>query len=99
MLRKAQRLPQTVFTGRPKHRINFDFGSVSLFDGPKRAAVIISKKVARSAVDRNRIRRRMIHALRDLKHTSGLAVYPSKAALTAKFADIQGALARAVESR
>lgn len=100
MLRKAHRLPYKVFTGRPKRRINFDFGTISLHEGSGQAAVIVSKRVYRRAVDRNRLRRRVLHAIAKLHPLPvSMVVYPTKEALGASFADLVGALGAALRSR
>ncbi len=100
MLRKAQRLPHKVFTGRPKRRINFNFGSISIHEGVGQAAVIVSKRVFRRAVDRNRLRRRVIHALKRLSPLpASVVVYPLKEALAVKFSELAEALGTALRSR
>lgn len=102
MLRKSARLPSQVFVGRPKRRMRFEFGSVSFFDeSPSRVAVVVSKKVARRAVDRNKIRRRALHALKALhpRLLASVVVYPIASARTVSFAKLRAALEEACISR
>ena len=101
MLRKASRLHHSVFTGTPTSRRVFQFGTLSHFPLPDgRAAVVVSKKVAASAVVRNKIRRRVLHALKHIPIWKGAyAIYPSKKALQASFSELTRALAEACLSR
>jgi ribonuclease P protein component len=99
MLRKAARLPHKVFTGRPKRRINFDFGSISFYEGSGQAAVIVSKRVFKRAVDRNRLRRRVLHALKKVPLPFSLVVYPTKDAATVPFTELERALGALSRSR
>lgn len=100
MLRRAERLPHKVFTGRPKRRINFDFGSISLHDGSNQVAVVVSKRVFKRAVDRNRLRRRVAHALKKLRPLpTSCVVYPTQKALRADFSELVAALGDALLSR
>ena len=102
MIRKAKRLPQAVFTGRPMRRLNFAYGTLALFDGPRGAfAIIVSKRVARLAVDRNRIRRRMSHLLKEFSASlrGAVALYPNARVRTAPIAAIRDALGAALGSR
>lgn len=94
MLPLQARLPHHVFTGKPTRRVRFEFGTVALYSHISEktggsAAVIVSKKVAKTAPLRNRIRRRTyaaIRALMPLPHA--LAVYPTKEMSTAPFQKI-----------
>lgn len=100
MLRRAERLPHKVFTNRPKRRINFDFGSISVHDGSGQVAVIVSKRVFKRAVDRNRLRRRVAHALKRLHPLPfSCAVYPTQKALRVDFSTLVTALGDALRAR
>lgn len=102
MLRKGARLHHTLFSGRPLERRRFKFGSVSLFPAPRgAAAVIVSKKVARAAVTRNKIKRRVRHAFLSVRTSVpyAVAIYPSHEALTAPLSDITEALGVVCRSR
>lgn len=66
--------------------------------------IVVPKKVLRSAVDRNRVRRRVREALRTLPQSDfaqplfacrGI-LFPTEAVLRVPFAELQGALATAV---
>ena len=70
MLARKNRISTKIFpkTGRPWKNITSDSFSLSIFSqtgsGILRASVIVSKKVARTAVPRNKIRRRIYSILR-----------------------------------
>ena len=102
MLPRPLRLPHTDFAGKPLKRAKFDFGSVSFYEGvPARATVVVSKKVARRAVDRNRIRRRVFHALHALLPRLDLSVvvYPTSVVLKAPYRAIKASLEEVTVSR
>ncbi|MEK7531266.1 MAG: ribonuclease P protein component [Patescibacteria group bacterium] len=94
MLSRKTRLPHHVFTGRPDRRVRFEFGTVALYShnlakSGGAGVVVVSKKVAKSAPLRNRIRRRAYAALRALMPFShAIAVYPTKEMATAPFQKI-----------
>ncbi|MBI3573943.1 ribonuclease P protein component [Candidatus Kaiserbacteria bacterium] len=96
MLPKAQRLSRKDFLKRPLRAIAFPYGSVKIFFGDARAAVVISKKTAPKAVTRNALRRRIYSILQPLlvgvgtQH--GFIVYPNKKALTAPFPELRDAI-------
>ena len=98
MLPRHARLPHLVFTERPVRRVRFEFGTMALYshnsDAPAgRGAVIVSKKVAKTAPLRNRIRRRTYAALRALMPLPhAVAVYPTKEVATAPFQKIVASL-------
>jgi ribonuclease P protein component len=102
MLPKAVRLTHDQFLGRPFKRARFSFGSISFYkDVEPKMKVIVSKKTARRAVDRNRIRRRLTHALAKLhpQVIHSVAVYPTKDALRTPFPELLQALGDAITSR
>lgn len=101
MLRKVLRLHHTTFSKTPLERRRFKYGSVALYPTPEGSvAVIVSKKVLRGAVDRNRLQRRMRHAYTKVPAQKwAVALYPNKDALTAPFADIVEALVQVLRSR
>jgi RNase P protein component len=102
MLPKGDRLPQAVFTGRAIRRARFEFGSVSIYPTtPPKVVVIVSKKVAASAVHRNAIRRRLIHALKPVipRLTHSVALYPTKEVRTAPLPVLTQALEQVLVTR
>ena len=64
---------------------------------PARVALIVSRKVSRLAVQRNRLRRQLREAFRavsgDLTRASDVVIIAQRAALTASFADLKVVLA------
>lgn len=101
MYRATLRLPRAVLSERPTRRTRCSFASLSFFDtAPPGYAVIISKKTLRRAVDRNRLRRRMRHALGALPEPRyGIAVYPVREALHAPYAALSESLGKAMGVR
>jgi ribonuclease P protein component len=102
MLPKAARLPHHAFLGRPFKRVRFKYGSVGFYtDSEPRIKVIVSKKIARRAVDRNRIRRRLTHALTKLRPQviHSIVVLPTQDAARAPFSELLSALGDAVAAR
>jgi ribonuclease P protein component len=102
MFPKESRLPRVVFTGKPLRRARFQYGSVSFFAAPAiQVAVVVSKKVARRAVDRNRIRRRAVHALKALKGhlTQGVVYYPTAQVTTVPYKELERLLVELCASR
>ena len=103
MLARHERIPREVLTRPPATRRSFRFGVMIFLNiSNVAAAVIVSKKVCKTATARNRVRRLVHHILRSLIRTGGLSrsviVFPNVAALTAPFAllkeEIQNAIAR-----
>lgn len=102
MLKKGARLPQAVFTRRPTRRARFRYGSVAFFASPtSQAAVVVSKKVERSAVDRNSLKRRVAHMLRTIvpQLSESVVVYPTHEARVAPYEAVRLALEEACRSR
>ncbi len=96
MLSQSRRIPRELFgdlgrTGRSRHSELFTL-VYSPFPGPTtptRFAVSVSKKVARGAVDRNRLRRRGYAALKevifDIRPGYKVLLYAKKPLLNASF--------------
>lgn len=102
MLAKKNRLPRAVFDTPPSARARFAYGTVAFFrHSPAAGAVVVSKKVAKSAVTRNRIKRRTYHALRPhlAALTQSVVVYPRKDAADVPYQTFATALAEALASR
>lgn len=102
MFPKESRLPRAIFTGKPLRRARFQYGSISFFDAPTvQVAVVVSKKVARSAVDRNRIRRRAVHALKALQggRPQGVVFYPTAQVKTVPYKELERLLVEVCASR
>ena len=86
--------------GRSFMQKRFRFGTVKFFKknttSKARAGVVVSKKTNPLSVGRNRIRRRIYHAIRGLltEHEipHNIVVYPTSEALTAKFSELKEAL-------
>lgn len=108
MLRGKNRIAKTFFKNFPRESRNF---STPLFTlrvaksaSPEegRVAVIVSKKVAHSAVERNRIRRRVYGFIETawLKKTAGFLFfyYPKKEILKSKPRDIANSLREVFEA-
>ena len=102
MLPRSQRLPKDLLKASRGTRVFFGFGSLLLLSRTPhpQAAVVVSKKTCPSAVLRNKLRRRVYHALRNLMKEglvkTNLIVYPSRRALPAPFSDLERALGRAL---
>lgn len=100
MLARAQRLHPSALKERPSKRGRFLFGTLAYFTNYKGHAVIVSKKVCRRAVDRNRLKRRVRHALYGLSAPNyGVAIYPTKEALTVPYEELRSALEEALRTR
>lgn len=102
MLPKHARLPHAVFTGRAERRVRFAYGTLSLYSSaPQKAAVVVSKKVARHATARNKLKRRVAHIVRPLltRLRGGILIHPNRAALAARAGDIRAALEQALSTR
>lgn len=85
MLPKRQRFTQKGFPGaKPFFRTSLPWGSVSLYKNEGfKAAVVVSKKITKSAPERNRIRRRIYAVLRNFSDKNvSLVVYAKKEAGT-----------------
>lgn len=110
MLKKRERLTRSAFTRYFKEGARSHSASLQLIYVPGAAfhgAVVVGKKVAKRAVDRNRLRRRIygrLYALRQHRSLSGTFIFIAKpgaltlagSALSAEVADTVG---RALEKR
>jgi ribonuclease P protein component len=99
MLPHKNRFTRSSFPkSKPARRIQFAWGSVSLYEALTfKASVVVSKKTLPRAVDRNRATRRAYAALKAANPRAiGAVVFPRREALTAPFAsivkDLRGAL-------
>jgi RNase P protein component len=97
----AGRLPRERITESGVRR-QFAYGSLKLLPPPLGAAVVVSKKVFKTAPLRNRIRRRISSLLtlfiREGVLRSAVVVYPNASALRASFPRLTEALRAAVSS-
>lgn len=99
MLPKSERLTKKDFVGlRP--RIIFRGTFVDIAASPaqlSRFACVIAKKRIKRAVDRNRVKRKIYHIIREVKpETSNLViVYPKITTLSGQFSNIKEEIAKA----
>ncbi|MFQ5540635.1 MAG: ribonuclease P protein component [Candidatus Paceibacteria bacterium] len=103
MLKKTNRLSRTTFPRkRPDAKHSFSWGRASFHNAPRfGASIVVSKKVARFAHERNRLRRRL-YAAAEAAYTGTslpkvhIVVFPRFEALSAPFTklvnDLKGAL-------
>ena len=96
MLKRTQRVPSGLFShvarkGVTKHSDNFSVRLVTS-DTP-RAAVVVSKKVAKGAVERNQVRRRVYAVLGELldevKRDAYIVIIAKKGLELATFEEIR----------
>lgn len=102
MISRKNRLSRAVFAVRPNKRVRFEYGLVAFMGTSEDGmAVVVPKKVAGSAVVRNKIRRRIYNALRGHSplYKGGVIIYPSKDSLSADFDDLKQGLVNALGSR
>lgn len=93
MLNKSARLSRSSFP-KKKARIQhiFPWGTVSEYPGgPFKAAVVISKKTLKTAVDRNLARRRLYAAMKEeiSSKESTFTVFPRTAVLKTSFSSLK----------
>lgn len=102
MLSKKERVPRIAFTVRPISTSRFLYGSIKGFLANPAAAVVVSKKVCKTAPLRNKVRRRVYSILRPLIRAGTLKraviVYPNKEAVTAPFQDLKKSLIEALKN-
>lgn len=100
-LSKTERLPRALVNAKGIRRA-CSYGSLKLLPPPPRAAVVVSKKIFKTAPLRNRVRRRVAGILRGFVRakilTRAVVAYPNAAALSAPHAELTAALLRAVSS-
>ncbi len=99
MLSRKIRLKRSVFSQKPVARRASPLLQIAFFGGERGAAVVVSKKVAIRATDRNKIRRRVRHALKGQNWSESVVVYPTKGIREATFPQIVAALAELLNSR
>ncbi|MEK9177226.1 MAG: ribonuclease P protein component [Patescibacteria group bacterium] len=104
MLSKHERLGARGVKARAVRSGRFRFGSFkALAMRPPRASVVVSKKVARAATARNRIRRRFAAILRAFIRSGALSesviLYPNHAAYSAPHSELVSELKRALGVR
>lgn len=96
MLAKKERLPRAHFSRRPVATVRFLYGSIRKVGEGTGVAIVVSKKISRTAAKRNLIRRRLYSILRPLVRNGALQgsyiIYPNKEALGASFSDLEHAL-------
>jgi RNase P protein component len=97
MSQTVRHLPKEAFTSRAIRRVRFSHGSISYIPYmPVGVAVVVSKKIDKRAVARNRIRRRVYSVLRDVNKSTPLResfiVFPTRTALTAPYAELKNAI-------
>ena len=99
MLPKRNRLSRADFQSKTVAQRSFAFGSLKFIDTPAKIAVVVSKKIARTAPVRNLVRRRIYAIIRPLlkaqRITSGLIVYPNKKAIAATHSELKEGLEKA----
>ncbi|MES2134732.1 MAG: ribonuclease P protein component [Patescibacteria group bacterium] len=93
MLSKKERVSRLTFQKRPVRTGRFIYGSIKGFEGDPAGAVVVSKKVCRTAPARNKLRRRIYNILRPLIRTKALQgnviVYPNALAMKAPFQELK----------
>lgn len=102
MISRKNRLSRAVFAVRPSKRVRFEYGLIAFLTTPESGiAVVVPKKVAGSAVVRNKIRRRIYNALKGYTslYKGGVIIYPSKDSLRVDFEDLKQGLVNALGSR
>lgn len=102
MLSKKERVSRLTFQKRPARTGRFIYGSIKGFEGHPSGAVVVSKKVCKTAPERNKLRRRIYSIIRPLIRTGALTnvvvVYPNALALTAPFQELKKELEKALRS-
>ncbi len=101
MLPKAKRLTKQEFNGGGGKRLPFRFGSIRVTPSDAlKVSVVVSKKISKRAVDRNKIRRRVYAGVREVfragEPKKSFVVYPNKEILSATFRDVVRALSESL---
>ena len=104
MLPKKTRLGTTGFKQKPLRTGRFLFGSFRIISAPSpMAAVVVSKKIAATAPERNHLRRRLYVALKPiitkLPVGTGIILYPTINARVAPLGVISAELEKVLEVR
>ncbi len=96
MLPRQNRLSRAALLTKPTRRARFKYGSVAYLSHISRGyAVVVPKKVSKTAPARNKMRRRIYAAIKNVdgRYTGGVVIYPTIEALKAPFSDLQKSLA------
>jgi ribonuclease P protein component len=78
MLKRSERLSRTQFAefGKKGKRVHAEIATLSFLNHPSfHAAVVVSKKVSKSAVRRNRLRRQVYAELQRIKESGVIGVF------------------------
>ena len=89
-LRQSRHITRTIRQGK-RHKLSFFAVLVRKTEYPSRATVIVSKKVTKSAVQRNRIKRRMRHAIAPIisqRFGYDMVVFPECTVASCSYDDI-----------
>ena len=93
MLPKSERLTKSDFVGlRPRIIFRGTFVDIAVVPAPlSRFACVIAKKRIKRAVDRNTVKRKVYHSIRDIKPKSPhlVIIYPKITALHANYSHIK----------
>lgn len=93
MLSKSERLTKKDFVGlRPRIVFRGTFVDIAISSAPtSRFACVIAKKRIKKAVDRNKVKRKIYHIIREIKpKTPNLViVYPKISVLTSSYSHIK----------
>jgi ribonuclease P protein component len=102
MLPKSERLTKVDFVGlRP--RIIFRGSFVDIAVSPSttsRFACVIAKKRIKKAVDRNTVKRKIYHIIRDVKpkHSLFVIIYPKNTVLSGNYSHIKDEISKAFDT-
>jgi ribonuclease P protein component len=93
MLQKSERLTKSDFIGlRPRIIFRGSFVDIAVSQAlNSRFACVIAKKRIKKAVDRNRVKRKIYHIIRDIKPKSPhlVIIYPKITALLSSYSHIK----------
>jgi ribonuclease P protein component len=93
MLPKSERLTKNDFVGlRPRIIFRGTFVDIAVSPAPKsRFACVISKKRIKRAVDRNTVKRKIYHSIRNLnsKESYLMVIYPKVTVLDSPYSQIK----------
>lgn len=93
MLPKSERLTKSDFVGlRPRIIFRGTFVDIAISPAPRsRFACVIAKKRIKKAVDRNTVKRKIYHIIREIKPKSSnlVIIYPKVTALQSSYAHMK----------